>query len=121
MVILVVRDDEDTRPTVEVDPTSLRALAREAESTPARVARGSSPVKRSELDAPTEANPALVRELLAAEPRTTPAVVRRRSDETPGRPSRPPTAAPWPSSTSQLPLFIIALALATLAAIIVLR
>jgi hypothetical protein len=124
----------------------MRALAKRSDPTPARVAIGSSSVSRRDLEARTEANPALVKELLAAEPRSTPAVVRRRTDDTPTEPSparvrattrrppaqikpvtkppplsRPATEVPWPEAPSHLPLFILAIAIATLAAIIVLR
>src|SRR5881394_3180869 len=58
----------------------METLARRREDTPMRVALGSESVRRSQLDATTEKRPLVVEAMLAAEPRTTPAIVRRASD-----------------------------------------
>jgi len=70
-------NDQHSRPTTTLAADEIRRLVRDDE-TPTRLPRSSDSIRRERIDTPTtEMSSVAINELLAAEPRTSPAVISR--------------------------------------------
>ncbi len=96
-------DDRHSRPTTTLAADELRRLVQEDE-TPARRPRSSDSMIRERLDTPTTQMPAMaLDELLATEPRTSPAVIARgMRHDTVTDPGARPTSALEPETAAAL-------------------